>query len=178
MSKIVMRCAAASQPFGSSGVSTMQSIRGMHRTCWSLSASCVPHWFIKSVPTPVKTLTETFIEVIEGQHLDFKLATAPVGFREEVNEKRYILMTQKKSGALVRIAEKLPALLRGKMRKSSRICDVSACRLDWLSKSPTIIVQCGAPTRGKDLCGDVREHKRTLPSCTHTHIWIARRSCV
>jgi geranylgeranyl diphosphate synthase type I len=111
-----------------------------------------------------KALTDTFIEVIEGQHLDFEMATAPIGSRL-VSEERYILMTGKKTGALVRIAAEAAGIAAGKnakeltnLRRFSNSLGTAFQMADdyhsvWSTTAET----------GKDPQSDIREHKRTLP---------------
>ncbi|OGG58579.1 hypothetical protein A2765_02550 [Candidatus Kaiserbacteria bacterium RIFCSPHIGHO2_01_FULL_56_24] len=109
-------------------------------------------------------LLETFIEVWEGQYLDFELADAPLD-SGVVSEERYLLMTEKKSGALVRVAAEAAGVAAGKdEQECARLREYGVClgiayqiaddyRSVWATKSET----------GKDAHGDIREHKRTLP---------------
>ncbi len=111
-----------------------------------------------------QALTEAFIEVIEGQHLDFLLATAPIG-SEVVNEERYILMTQKKTGALVRVAAEAAGIAAGKdARELAKLRRFgSALGLAFQIADDYASTWSTADETGKDAYSDLREHKRTLP---------------
>ena len=111
-----------------------------------------------------EALTEAFIEVIEGQHLDFQLAVAPIGSKL-VSEKAYLYMTQKKTGVLVRIAAESAGIAAGKdakeiaqlRRYASSLGSAFQMADDYHSVWDTEAVT------GKDRYSDIREHKRTLP---------------
>lgn len=105
-----------------------------------------------------------FIEVGEGQYLDFELSKAPLASRE-VNEAAYVAMIEKKSGVLVRIATEVAgrvahrsesecaALREYGMALGTAYQIADDYRSVWSSASET----------GKDIHGDIREHKRTYP---------------
>lgn len=110
------------------------------------------------------TLLEAFIEVCEGQYIDFELSAVAVGSRE-MNEERYFRMTRKKTGALVGAAAEA-AGIAGKRGKSERrllraygealgtafqIAD--DYRSVWSTRAQT----------HKDTHSDIRERKRMLP---------------
>ena len=109
-------------------------------------------------------LTQACIEVIEGQHLDFQLATVPIS-AQTVSEEMYLRMTLKKTGALVRIAAEAAGIAAGK--------DAAECaRLRQYGLSLGLAFQMADDYRsvwstqretGKDSYSDIREHKRTLP---------------
>jgi geranylgeranyl diphosphate synthase type I len=109
-----------------------------------------------------KALTDAFIEVIEGQHLDFQLAVVPIGSRE-VNEERYIIMTQKKTGALVRIAAESAGIAAGKDSKELSTLRRFGESLGLAFQIADDYRSVWSTKTGKDLYSDIREHKRTLP---------------
>jgi len=111
-----------------------------------------------------KALTDTFIEVIEGQHLDFEMAVAPIGSKL-VSEERYILMTGKKTGALVRIAAEAAGIAAGKdARELGRLRQFSnSLGTAFQMADDYHSVWSTTAETGKDPQSDIREHKRTLP---------------
>ncbi|OGG72825.1 hypothetical protein A3A38_02540 [Candidatus Kaiserbacteria bacterium RIFCSPLOWO2_01_FULL_53_17] len=111
-----------------------------------------------------KILTEAFIEVGEGQHLDFELGENSLE-TDAVSEERYFLMTEKKSGVLVRVSAEVAGVAGGKDEKEcSHLREYGTYfgmayqmaddyRSVWTTQTVT----------GKDTHSDIREHKRTLP---------------
>ncbi len=109
-------------------------------------------------------LLASFIEVWEGQHLDFGLTDAAIG-AAAVTESRALLMTQKKTGALVRVAAETAGIAAGKnvlelrnLRKFGMSLGVAFQIADDFRS-----VWANVRETGKDTCSDVREHKCTLP---------------
>ena len=110
------------------------------------------------------TLLSAFIEVIEGQYLDFELTDSAIHTRS-VTEKQYLVMTQKKSGALVRVAAEAAGIAAKKNTKEKKYLRDYGLALGtafqiaddyrsvWATEAQT----------GKDRYSDIREHKRTLP---------------
>jgi geranylgeranyl diphosphate synthase type I len=109
-------------------------------------------------------LLDAFIEVIEGQYLDFELADAPLDM-PVVSEAGYLRMIGKKSGVLVRAAAEAAGIAAGKdeaervLLREYGMCLGTAYQMAddyrsvWTTQTQT----------GKDTHSDVREHKRTLP---------------
>src|SRR3989344_4668211 len=109
-------------------------------------------------------LVNAFIEVGEGQYLDFELADNSLE-SGDVSEARYLLMTEKKSGVLVRVSAEAAGIAAGKDEtEHAKLRDYGTYlgmayqiaddyRSIWSSQTVT----------GKDTHSDIREHKRTLP---------------
>ncbi len=111
-----------------------------------------------------QALTEAFIEVLEGQHLDFELAEAPIGSKL-VSETAYLYMTEKKTGVLVRIAAEAAGIAAGKNAKELahlRRFGTSLGMAFQMADDYHSVWDTEAET-GKDTYSDIREHKRTLP---------------
>ena len=115
-------------------------------------------------PELATVLVDAFIEVGEGQYLDFELADNPLQ-GGDVSEERYLLMTARKSGALVRVAAEVAGVAAGKgeeerkhLREFGNYLGLAYQMSDdyrsiWATQLET----------GKDTHSDIREHKRTLP---------------
>ena len=106
-------------------------------------------------------------EVIEGQYMDFELADAPIdsGY---VTEERCLLMTSKKTGALVRLACDVAGLAAGVPEdelKALRTYGESLGLAFQIADDYRSVWSTHIET-GKDTRSDVREHKRTLPFVT------------
>jgi geranylgeranyl diphosphate synthase type I len=108
-------------------------------------------------------LLESFIEVWEGQFLDFELADDRLN-SGDVSESAYLRMIEKKSGVLVRIAAEAAGIAAEKEDERSKLRDYGLYlgmafqladdyRSVWSTQEIT----------GKDTHSDIREHKRTLP---------------
>lgn len=115
-------------------------------------------------PELAHALLAAFTEVIEGQYLDFELASAPLD-AANVTEGGYLQMIEKKSGVLVRVAAEAAGIVAGKdneeigflreygMHLGTAYQMADDYRSVWTTQQIT----------GKDTCSDIREHKRTLP---------------
>ncbi len=112
-------------------------------------------------------LMDSFIEVLEGQYMDFELSNAKIG-SSEMTESIYIEMTRKKSGALVAIAAEAAGLCANQN-------DDELKKLHTYGMSLGIAYQIADDYRsvwatqaetGKDTNSDIRERKRTLPLIT------------
>ena len=116
------------------------------------------------IPTARDVLFSAFTEVIEGQHLDFELASQAIG-SETVSRACYMESSEKKTGALVGAAAEIAGICAGQnenecalLRTYGRSLGTAHQLIDdyrsvWSSSSET----------GKDAHSDIREHKRTLP---------------
>lgn len=107
-------------------------------------------------------LLKAYREVGAGQYLDFELAKKPIG---KISEKEYLDMIMRKTGVLV-AASAEAAGISGKKNNAERK------RLRLFGESLGIAYQIADDYRstwateeetGKDVHGDVRERKRTLP---------------
>lgn len=115
-------------------------------------------------PELSRMLLRAFKEVIEGQYLDFELASASLD-AENVTEEGYLQMIEKKSGVLVRAAAEAAGIAAGRDAEEMRflreygMCLGTAYQMadDYRSAWTTQQIT------GKDTCSDIREHKRTLP---------------
>jgi geranylgeranyl diphosphate synthase, type I len=110
-----------------------------------------------------KALHAAFAQVIEGQYLDFKLATTPVN-NASVNETHYEEMTARKTAALVATSAQIAGIASQQSQRELR-------NLKYYGHSLGLAFQIADDYRshwssandtGKDLYGDIREHKRTL----------------
>lgn len=114
-------------------------------------------------PRITSALLHAFIEVGEGQHLDFALAACDPG-SGTASEKVYLEMIEKKSGAMVGVAAEVAGLIAKRtesecalLRSFGRVVGCSYQLADdyrsvWNVEGET----------GKDLQGDIKEHKRTF----------------
>lgn len=109
-------------------------------------------------------LVQAFIEVLEGQHLDFELAANPLD-NGDVNEKRYLLMTEKKSGVLVRVSAEAAGIAANKdERECKKLRDYGTyLGMAYQMADDYRSVWSSQEITGKDTHSDIREHKRTLP---------------
>ena len=73
-------------------------------------------------------LTSAFIEVWEGQFLDFELADNPLN--DAINEESYLLMIEKKSGVLVRIAAEAAGIAAGREGERAKLRDYGLSLVD------------------------------------------------
>jgi geranylgeranyl diphosphate synthase type I len=118
----------------------------------------------KNGPGVARALLDAFMQVHEGQHLDFELTSLPIGSKS-VSESVYMRTIQKKTGALVSVAALIAGIAAGKNAKEKKLLAefgmslgmayqiADDCRSVWSTHRET----------GKDLYSDIREHKRTLP---------------
>jgi geranylgeranyl diphosphate synthase type I len=109
-------------------------------------------------------LLQAFIEVGEGQYMDFELASAPFG-SAHATPRWYEEMIAKKSGALVGAAAVAAGVIAkkgeaecGALGTFGRELGTAYQMLDDLRS-----IADTRETTGKDTHSDVREHKRTLP---------------
>lgn len=111
-----------------------------------------------------KYLLDAYLEVIEGQYLDFTLAATKL-HDPLANEKEYLTMINKKSAKLIRAAlEAAPIFAERDREEVAALGDFGenlgmAYQLydDWQGI-------WGAPEKtGKNRAGDIYEHKKTLP---------------
>ena len=109
-------------------------------------------------------LTEAFLEVIEGQHLDFQLASAPINSKE-MSEARYLSMIKKKTGALIRASVEVAGIAAGKGPREIAILRQygESLGLAFQLADDYQSVWGSAVQTGKDAQSDIREHKRTSP---------------
>lgn len=129
----------------------------------------VTEWIIRAQSHPgvgatlARALNNAFIEVWEGQYLDFELAENSIE-SGAITREAYFTMIEKKSGALVRIAAEAAGIANGKETERTKLREYGGSlgmafqiaddyRSLWSTKEET----------GKDPYGDIREHKRTLP---------------
>ena len=113
-------------------------------------------------PAAMKKILAAFAEVIEGQHMDFELASEPI---DNVTIERYMLSTEKKTGALIGVAAEAAGIAAAqseaecvRLRSYGRLLGTAFQLADdyrsvWSSYEET----------GKDAHSDIRERKRTLP---------------
>ncbi|MEN9413529.1 MAG: hypothetical protein RLZZ342_616 [Candidatus Parcubacteria bacterium] len=112
----------------------------------------------------VRAMHNTFLEVIEGQYMDFELATSPLD-SEVVTLDWYSEMIGKKSGALVRVAAEVAGIVAGKQGKEIdhlREYGMSLGTAYQMADDFRSVWDTQEVT-GKDTSSDVREHKRTYP---------------
>lgn len=130
----------------------------------------VSQWCMRVARHPVvgmkvaDTLLQAFIEVAEGQYLDFELADASLS-SDTINETQYMLMIEKKSGALVRVAAEVAGIAAGcSTEECARLRDYGASlgTAYQIADDYASVWNPSAQT-GKDAHSDIREHKRTLP---------------
>jgi geranylgeranyl diphosphate synthase type I len=109
-------------------------------------------------------LLDLYLEVIEGQYLDFTLAAAKLS-DASVSEAVYLAMLQKKTAKLVRAATEAAPILAGKSEEEIAALGDFGDNLgmayqlydDWQSI-------WGDPEKtGKKRAGDIYERKKTLP---------------
>ncbi|OHB18794.1 MAG: hypothetical protein A2854_02920 [Parcubacteria group bacterium RIFCSPHIGHO2_01_FULL_56_18] len=115
-------------------------------------------------PELTHALIAAFIEVIEGQYLDFELASAPLD-TPNVNEEGYLQMIEKKSGVLVRVSAEAAGIAAGKDTKEIKLLREYGTYLGMAYQMADDYrsVWTTQQITGKDTCSDIREHKRTLP---------------
>ncbi|MEN9561723.1 MAG: hypothetical protein RIQ56_996 [Candidatus Parcubacteria bacterium] len=123
-----------------------------------LSAARIP----KVGQTLSVALSESFLQVCEGQYLDFELGDTHI---EEIRhpKEQYLEMARKKTGALIGVSAQVAGFAAGKSRKE---CEV----LRRFGESLGVAYQIADDYRsiwgkdtGKDMYGDIRERKRSLP---------------
>jgi geranylgeranyl diphosphate synthase type I len=109
-------------------------------------------------------LLDLYLEVIEGQYLDFTLAAAKL-VDGSVSEEAYLAMLQKKTARLVRAATEAAPMLAGRSEEEIAALGDFGDHLgmayqlydDWQSI-------WGDPAKtGKKRAGDIYERKKTLP---------------
>lgn len=109
-----------------------------------------------------QVLFSAFMEVIDGQYMDFELARAK---NPRIDKGWYERATEKKTGALIGAATEVAGVCTG---QSAEEC----ANLRALGRSLGMAFQYANDFRsawstqeetGKDAYGDIREHKRTLP---------------
>lgn len=109
-------------------------------------------------------LLDRYLEVIEGQYLDFSLAAAGLG-DSSVTEEVYLTMTKKKTSALIRAALEASPILAGQSETDiTALGDFGenlgmAYQLydDWQG------VWGATEKTGKKRSGDIHERKKTFP---------------
>ncbi len=121
----------------------------------------IPH----SRTTALRTrLLDRYLEVIEGQYLDFTLTAAKLN-APSVTEEAYLLMTEKKTSKLIRAATETTAILAGLAEEKVTALGDFGGKLgmayqlydDWQGI-------WGVPEKtGKRRAGDIYERKKTLP---------------
>jgi geranylgeranyl pyrophosphate synthase len=109
-------------------------------------------------------LLRAFVEVGEGQYMDFELAASPLGGAHATPE-WYEEMIGKKSGALVGVAAFAAGIIARKgetelesLATFGRELGTAYQMLDDLRS-----IEETRESTGKDTHSDIREHKRTLP---------------
>lgn len=109
-------------------------------------------------------LLEKYLEVIEGQHLDFFLSALKIG-DERVNEKSYYEMIGKKTAVLVGAASACVGIASGKNETERTLLWKFGYSLGMAYQLNDDIVSIwGAPEiTGKISFNDLREKKKTLP---------------
>lgn len=112
-------------------------------------------------------LLESFIEVWEGQFLDFELADDQLD-SGAVDEESYLRMVEKKSGVLVRIAAEAAGIASGKDdAEIARLREYGNCLgMAFQMADDYRSIWSSVEVTGKDTHSDIREHKRTLPFLT------------
>jgi geranylgeranyl diphosphate synthase type I len=115
-------------------------------------------------PKLARVLLDAFREVIEGQYLDFELATAPLN-ASHINEESYLRMIERKSGVLVRSAAEAAGIVAGKgEREIASLREYgNALGMAYQMGDDYRSVWTTQAVTGKDTHSDIREHKRTLP---------------
>jgi len=151
---------------------TLWKLFGTDRAMYAGDALLITANDIAAQSPAVNVLLDAFREVIEGQYMDFELASETLG-PNGIAEARYMDMTQKKTGALIGAAAEAAGIAAGKgaaecanLRVYGNALGVVFQLADdyhsvWSSQEET----------GKDAQSDIREHKRTLPllfAYTHT----------
>lgn len=111
-----------------------------------------------------RVMFDGFIEVGEGQYLDFELAKAPLA-SGAVSEAAYVAMIEKKSGVLVRVAAEVAGRIarRGEGECAALRAYGMALGTAYQMADDYRSVWNSASETGKDIQGDIREHKRTYP---------------
>ena len=109
-------------------------------------------------------LLKAFIEVIEGQYLDFQLSVDPIG-SSTVDEKRCVLMGGKKTGALIAVAAESAGIAAGQNKKECNRLRAYGMALGMTFQLADDYKSVWSTQKetGKDAQSDIREHKRTLP---------------
>lgn len=109
-------------------------------------------------------LLGSFIEVWEGQFLDFELADNALD-SGTVNEETYLRMVEKKSGVLVRIAAEAAGIAAGKGEAELALLREYGKNLGMAFQVADDYrsIWSSVEVTGKDTHSDIREHKRTLP---------------
>ena len=126
---------------------------------WAMRAA----WHPDVGPRISHALSEAFIEVIEGQYLDFELALAAID-SPAVTEETYFKMIEKKSGVLVRIAAEAAGIAAGKEDERARLREFGvSLGMAYQMADDYRSVWATQVETGKDTHSDIREHKRTLP---------------
>lgn len=115
-------------------------------------------------PELAHALIAAFIEVIEGQYLDFELASAPLD-ATNVTEEGYLQMIEKKSGVLVRVSAEAAGIVAGKDANEIQLLREYGTYLGMAYQMGDDYrsVWTTQQVTGKDTGSDIREHKRTLP---------------
>ena len=109
-------------------------------------------------------LLDRYLEVIEGQYLDFTLSATKLN-DPLVTEKSYLMMTEKKTSKLIRAAlEAAPILAQKSKKEIPALGDFG----EYLGTAYQIYDDWqgiwGAPGKtGKKRAGDIYERKKTLP---------------
>lgn len=109
-------------------------------------------------------LGEKYLEVIEGQHLDFFLTGLPIGDKR-INEKSHYEMIGKKTAVLIAAATETAGIACGKSPKERMLLWKFGYSLGMAYQLNDDIVSIwGSPEMtGKISYNDLREKKKTLP---------------
>lgn len=109
-------------------------------------------------------LLERYLEVFEGQHLDFALALKPLT-DEAVTEASYLTMIEKKTAVLVGAGTKAAGLCAGRPADETDALYTfgRTFGLAYQMFDDYRSIWLDAETTGKAHAGDLRERKKTLP---------------
>lgn len=109
-------------------------------------------------------LFEKYLEVIEGQHLDFFLSALKIG-DERVNEKSYYEMIGKKTAVLVGAAAVCAGIACGKSEKEQALLWKFGYSLGiaYQLNDDVVSIWGASEITGKISFNDLREKKKTLP---------------
>ncbi len=109
-------------------------------------------------------LHSTFAQVWEGQYLDFQMGNAVLS-PELITEEHYLLTIKKKTGVLVGLAAEVAGVAAGLSNEEcTRLREYgTAFGIAHQIANDYASIWSSDMETGKDVGGDIREHKRTLP---------------
>ena len=119
---------------------------------------------LESFPIILEFLNKKFLEVIEGQFLDFTLAELPLN-DEFVTENNYLMMIQKKTSVLVGAAASVAGIIARVGREEQEVLWRFGLNLGlaFQVQDDLISIWSNAEQTGKIEVNDLYEKKKTLP---------------